>query len=209
MPGGYEVLGLGDRLLSWLWQGFVGSLVLVFVRISSNRALVQFFGVCALGIILCTSALGVPRPFGVAMPTLAFFTALSLAISEVHQLSLAIPYGQALWRPAVLSMLLLGIVLGVGGGLRRSLHVAEALHENSVTKVIRDGYFLFNLYPKSATIPAERRDAGLARLAALGIQSRQDLQRLQRAVEESPHQFIRNRDTMSALFLHKYDYLSF
>jgi hypothetical protein len=104
---------------------------------------------------------------------------------------------------------LLGVAFGVGGGLRRSLYVAEALHENSATKVIRDGYFLFDLYPKPASIPAGRREVGLARLAALGIQSRKDLQRLQRAVEESPHQFIRNRDTMSALFLQKYDYLSF
>ena len=75
----------------------------------------QFFGVCALGIILCTSALGVPRPFGIAMPTLAFYTAISGATFEVYQFSLLLPDSQSLWRPAVLSMLLLGIALGVGG----------------------------------------------------------------------------------------------
>src|SRR5215510_2943930 len=96
MPGGYEVFGHADKLISLLWQVFMGSLVLIFVRISSSRALAQFFGVCALGVILCTPALGEARSFGIAMPTLAFFTAISVVIFEVNQLSVSIPYGQPL-----------------------------------------------------------------------------------------------------------------
>jgi hypothetical protein len=208
MPGGYQVLG-GDKWLSLLWLLCLGGIVLVFVGISTNRFLMQFFGVCALGIILCIPALGRPREFGIAMPALTFFTAISLAIFEIYHRCASIPYGRSLWRPAVLSMLLLGVAVGVGAGMRRSLHVAEAIHENSVTKVIRDGTFHLDLRPKPASVPAGRREAGLARLADLGIHSRQDLQRLETALRERPHQFIRNRDTKSALFLEKYDYLSF
>ena len=211
MPCGNDVLGHGDKLLSclWLlWQGFLSGLVLAFLRMSSNRSLVQFFGACALGLLLCTPALGVPRSFGIAMPTLAFFTAISLAIFEVHQLSSTIPYSQSLWRPAVLGVLVLGVALGVGGGIRRSQYMAEAVHENSVQKVIHDGHFLFDFYPKLASVPARRREAGLARLGALGIQSSEDLRRLEREFKESPDQFILNRDAKAALFLPKYGFFT-
>jgi hypothetical protein len=212
MPSGYEVLGHGDRLLSglWLlWQGFLSVLFLAFLRISSDRSLVQFFGVCALGVILCISASVAPRSFDIAMSTLAFFTAISLAIFEVYQLSSTIPYRQSLWRPAVLGVLVLGVASGVVGGIRRSQYMAEAVHPNSVQKVIHDGHFLFDFYPKPASIPARRREVGLARLAALGIQSSEDLRRLERDFKESPDHFIRNRDAKSALFVPKYGFFTF
>jgi len=212
MPSGYDVPGHGDQLLSWLWllwQGFLSVLFLAFLRISSNRSFVQFFGVCVLGVVLCTSALVAPRSFDIALPALAFFTAISLAIFEVHQFSSTIPYRQSSWRPAVLGILVLGVALGVVGGIRGSQYIADALHDNSVRKVISDGHFLFDFYPKPASIPARRRAAGLARLAALGIRSSEDLRRLERDVKESPDQFIRNRDAKSALFLPKYGFGTF
>jgi hypothetical protein len=209
MPCGDDVRDDGDLLLKTLWQSFLVILILAFVRIGSNRSLVQFFGFYALGVILCTSALGAPRPYGIGMPTLAFFTAISIVILEVYQRSSRMCYGQPLWRPAVLSVLLLGIAMGVWGGIQRSMYVAEALHENSVLKVIRDGRLLFDLDEKPASIPAGRRKACMARLAALGIQSPADWGRLVSAVKKSPRPFILNRDTRSALFLAKYDYMSY
>ena len=100
------------------------------------------------------------------------------------------------------------MALGIGAGLRRSWYVAEAQHENSVERVIRDGYFLFDLYDRPATIPARRREAGLERLAAVGIRSPADLRRLQNLGndDETALSLARSR---SPLFVAKYDDLSF
>jgi hypothetical protein len=209
MPAGYDVVGRGDRLISLLWTAFLGLLLLIFARIGSTRSVAQFCGICLIGVILCAPALGVPRSFGIAMPALAFFTAISLAIFEIYKRIPSVPLGGRLWRPAVLSMLLLGVAWGAGGGLLRSMYVAESLHENSARMLIRNGMFLLDMYPNPATVPAARRDAGRARLAALGIRTREDVQRLRRMVDEKSEQLIRNRESRSAPFLEKYDYMSF
>lgn len=49
----------------------------------------------------------------------------------------------------------------------------------------------------------------MARLGALGIQSSEDLRRLERDFKKSPDQFILNRDAKSALFLPKYGFFMF
>jgi hypothetical protein len=207
LPGGLQMVGHGDRLIGLLWKGFLGALLLLLLRASSNRALAQVSGALMLGIILCAPALGQPRTFGTAMPTLAFFTAISVACMEVlHRIQL-IPFGQRLWRTAILICLMLGLILGVAGGIRRSIYVAEALHENSAMKVSLDGESLFDLYGKS-TIPSERRQAGLTRLAAFGIRSPEQLRQFQLDLQKNPG-YRKNRKTKSALFLPKYDYQSF
>jgi hypothetical protein len=104
---------------------------------------------------------------------------------------------------------LLGTAIGIVGGVRRSSYVAEAMHENSVTRVLRDGRFVFDEYPAPVTIPAKRREAKLARLAAVGIRSRDDLDRLQNLVDEDTGPYRQNRAAKAPLFLEKYDYLSF
>ena len=74
--------------------------------------------------------------------------------------------------------------------------------------VKRDGDFILGFY-KEATIPLQRRQAGMARLAAVAIKSSQDLDHLQQDLRENPARYQRNRSSRKALFLPKYEYMSF
>jgi hypothetical protein len=207
IPFGCSFQGLADGLIILLWIVFLGVLILSFVCISSGRLRAQFFGICISGFILCAPSLGVWRSFGIAMPTLAFFTAISVAIFEIIKRISSVSHGRWWWRSVVMFILLLGLVLGVGGGLRRSTYVAESMHENDARRVINDGKFLFNLIPKPTSIPAARRDAGLARLAALGIRSREDLELLKRIIKENPFLLLEfKKISRSELSLGKYAY---
>ncbi|MGH7552869.1 MAG: hypothetical protein ACREMQ_07545, partial [Longimicrobiales bacterium] len=78
----------------------------------------------------------------------------------------------------------------------------------SMERVIRDGYFLFDLFEKPATIPAKRREAGLERLAAVGIRSREDLRQLERLRNDDDATVTLKR-LGSPLFVGKYDDTSF
>ena len=59
--------------------GFLFFLAAVFIRFSDKRRLELVFGICVLGLVLCTPALVIARLFGIALPSLAFFTAISIA----------------------------------------------------------------------------------------------------------------------------------
>ena len=208
LPGGLRALGTVDLWLKGLWQGFLGALILLFVLAGRNRARLAVLGLCVLALVLCTPSLAVARSFGIALPSLAFLTAISVALVEVRGVVFPPGYGQRVWRPAVSILLALGLALGVGAGVRRSRYVAEALHEHAVERVVRDGSFLFDMYERPATIPAARREAGLRRLAAVGIRSRDDLQRLKRLGYDDNAPVILKR-LGSPLFVDKYDYSSF
>ena len=162
-------------------------------------------GVCCVGIILSLPAIGVARAFGIALPTLAFMTAISIAIVEAYH---QIQFRQ--WQGyAVVGIVVLGLTAGIGGGVRRSFYVAESLQENCAARTERDGEFLFDLFKQPATIPEQRRQAGLARLSALGIKSGEDVKNLRRDLKENPGRYERNRKDRQVLFRPKYDYLSF
>jgi MFS family permease len=227
MPGGREYVGTADWLLGVTWQIFAGVLLGLLAWFSDRRARVRFLGLGVLGLIVCTPALGVARSFGVTLPALAFLTAIAIAIvSAYERVCGGSAYaGSALrtggstgaepalrgraWRGAIAGILLLGLTIGVIGGVRRSFYVAEAMHENSVTRVLRDGRFVFDGYPVRLTIPAKRRQAKLARLATFGIRSREDLERLESLVANDTSPYRRNRAAKAPLFLEKYDYVSF
>ena len=104
---------------------------------------------------------------------------------------------------------ILGLAVGIAGGIRRSMYVAESLHQNCVPRVEEDAVLIFNLRERYATVPEERREAGRTRLAALGIYNTRDLLRLDKDSREHPERYERNRQTREALFLPKYDYLSY
>ena len=84
LPGGLRALGTVDLWLKGLWQGFLGALILLFVLAGRNRARLAVLGLCVLALVLCTPSLGVARSFGIALPSLAFLTAISVAIVEVR-----------------------------------------------------------------------------------------------------------------------------
>ena len=225
MPGGREYVGTADRLIAVTWQVFLGALLGALACISGNRVRAQFLGLGVLGLIVCTPALGVARSFGVTLPALAFLTAIATAIVSAYERAsdgasanaepALRPHGAdpalrgRAWRGVIAGILLLGLTIGVGGGVRRSFYVAEAMHENSVTRVLRDGRFVFDGYPVRLTIPAKRREAKLARLATFGIRSREDLERLESLLANDTSPYRQNRAAKSPLFLEKYDYLSF
>ena len=205
LPGGRESLGQIDLALKVIWTSFTAVLVVLFLYLGSKARLAQFFGFCVVGVILCTPALGVPRAFGIAMPSLAFFSAISVAIVEIHQRIFYERYRQRFWKPVILSIFVLGIEVGAAAGIRRSLYVAEALNENSAERAVYNGEFVFvyGLPSKHVTIPAERREAELARLAKSGVRSRDDFIEL----INDPQLFIANHET--TLFRARYNYLSF
>ena len=216
LPGGFKMIGLADKLIGLSWVAFLIVLILIFLTTSRARARRQFFGVCCVGVILSLPALGVARAFGIALPTLAFMTALSIAIVEVcHQ----VQFRQGL-RYAFLATVALGLALGIGGGVRRSFYVAESLQPNCAARAERDGEFLFELFKQPATIPEVRRQAGIARLSALGIKSRQDAKTLQEdltpitlaeyeSILASRGRDEPNKEYLRFLFQSKYEYLSF
>jgi hypothetical protein len=151
------------------------------------------------------------------LPTLAFMAALSIAIVEVYH---QVQFRQAS-RYAFLVTVAFGLALGIGGGVRRSFYVAESLQQNCAVRAERDGEFLFDLFKQPATIPEARRQAGIARLSALGIKSRQDAKRLQldltpitlaeyKSIVASRGQDESNQEEpWRLLFQSKYEYLSF
>jgi len=205
LPGGYTMIGSADKLIGLLWVGFLIALIVIFLRTSLPPTGSRFLGVCGLGIILSLPALGVARPFGIALPTLAFMTAVSIAIAEVYR---QIPVRQ--WQRYVfLGTVWLSLALGVAGGVRRSFYVAESLQQNCAVRAERDGEFLFNLLEQPATIPERRRRAGLARLSALGIKSGEDVKNLRQDLKENPGRYQGNATDRQALFRSKYEYLSF
>lgn len=205
LPGGYTMIGGTDKLIGLLWVGFLIALIVIFLRTSRLGTRWQFLGVCCVGIMLSLPAIGVARPFGIALPTLAFMTAVSIAILEVYD---QIQFRQ--WqRYAFLGTVMLGLAVGIGGGVRRSLYVAESLQQNCAVRAERDGEFLFNLFKQPATIPEERRQAGLARLSALGIKSGEDVKNLRQDLKENPGRYQGNGTDRQALFRSKYEYLSF
>jgi hypothetical protein len=89
------------------------------------------------------------------------------------------------------------------------MYVAESLHENCVVRVEDDADFIFNMDNRHVTIPEQRTEAGRDRLRALGIYNVRDLLRLIEDSKENPGPYERNRNTRGALFVSKYDYLSY
>ena len=201
MPGGYSAVGLTDRLLRALWIAYVGLRVVVFVRVSRDRKFEQFIGTCLLGGVLCAPSLAVARSFGIALPSLAFFTAISIAVVEVYQRFPTSLYKVQVWRGPIAALLAIGLALGVAAGLRRSAYVAQALQENSAPTAIYDAMFVFDMYGKS-TIPEARREAKVSKLQSLGIRTPDDVNRLAERVRSSAA-------PEPPLFIPKYHYLSF
>jgi hypothetical protein len=209
MPGGSDYVGRHDHLFSFMWTGFLFFLAAVFIRFSDKRRLELVVGICVLGLVLCTPALAIARAFGIALPSLAFFTAISVAVADVQDSLSSGRYGHALWRPAIFAACLIGLAVGVTAGVRRSVYVAEALDENAAGMVIVNGEFLYDMYPKPVTIPESRRRAILAHLNSLGIRSREDVVRLSDSVNMARRPMTQPLKLKPPMFLEKYDYLSF
>jgi hypothetical protein len=181
MPGGATYVA-PDHLINFAWIGFLCFLATVFIRFSDKCRIELVFGICVLGLVLCTPALAVPRSFGTALPSLAFFTAIAIALDTVRDVFSSERYGQGLWRPAIFATCLIGLALGVTAGVRRSIYVSEALDQYAVGTVIQNAAFLFAIYPNPVTMPESRRRAVLAYLNELGISSREDLIKLRARV---------------------------
>lgn len=209
LPAGYVMKGFGDKLIGVVWIGFLIGLGLIFIRVARPRVRRQFLGGCCIGALLCLPALGVGRPFGIALPTIAFLAAMSIAVNEVYsQMQSGHFVGTSLSR-VVAAYIIVGLLVGIGGGIRRSFYLAESLREYCAIRVVRDGEFLFDLFDRPATIPEQRRKSGLATLEAYGIRSAEDLRGLRSALQKNPSKYEQNRETGGGLFLPKYDYLSF
>jgi hypothetical protein len=208
LPGGVTTVGFGDNLIAALWIGFLLGLVVMVAWLGRSRSRWRVVGTCFLGCVLCLPALGIPRSFGIAMPALAFMTAVVITIAEVwRQIESAQSHR---WRQyAFVGYVILGLALGIVGGIRRSMYVAESLHPNCVERVEDDAVCIFNLREEYATVPEERREAGRTRFAALGIYNIKDLWGLAQDSGKHPERYARNTKTPEALFLPKYDYLSY
>jgi hypothetical protein len=207
MPGG-STFGEHDNLYNFMWTGFLFFLAAVFIRFSDKRRLELVFGICILGLVLCTPTLVIARGFGIALPSLAFFTAISVAVADIQDGFSSGRYGQALWRPAIFATCLIGLAVGVTAGIRRSTYVAEALDENAAGSVIANGEFVFDMFGP-VTIPESRRWAILAHLNALGIRSREDVIRLRDSVHAARRPMAQPLKLNSPMFLEKYVYGSF
>lgn len=209
LPGGVTNTGFADSLMAALWIGFLMGLVVMVARLIRSRSLWRVVGTCLLGCALCLPALGIPRSFGIAMPALAFMTAVAITVAEVWRQIVSAKHSHKWRQYAFVGYVILGLAVGITGGIRRSMYVAESLHPNCISRVGDDSLYIFNLRERYATVPEDRREAGRTRLAALGIYNTRDLWRLAKDSREHPEPYERNRQTREALFLPKYDYLSY
>ncbi len=209
LPGGYNTIGFVDGLFADLWIAFLVLLFILFVRIARLIKLLQTAGACGLGFLFCPPAIAVAHSYGLTLPTLAFMTAISIAIMEVwRQTQLKAKSGRI--QPyALVSFLALGLIIGITGGLRRSIYVAEFLHQNCAPRMLFDAKFVFNLYERPPTVPERRKAAARSRFAAAGIVTIQDIQRLYRNCVEYDPEYVQNRQTQTAPFLPKYEYGSY
>ena len=205
LPAGFTMIGAADKLIGFLWIGFLIALLLIFLVVSRPSVRWQVLGVCCLGALLSLPAIGVARAFGIALPTLAFLTAVPIGLAETYRHV----QSRGWQRYAVVGFAMLGLAIGIVGGVRRSMYVAESLRENCVVRAERDGEFLFDLFDHPATIPKSRREAGLLRLARLGIKSAEDVKNLRRDLHENRTRFEQTGKDRQGLFLPKYEYLSF
>jgi len=205
LPGGYTMIGVADKLIGFLWVGFLIALLGIFLVTSRPSARWQVLGICGLGALLSLPALGIARPFGIALPTLAFLTAVPIGLAEIYRHV----QSHGWQRHAVVGFAALGLALGFVGGVRRSMYVAESLRQNCAVRAERDGEFLFDILDHPATIPKSRREAGLLRLAGLGIKSAEDVRNLRRDLRENRSRFEQTPKDRQGLFLSKYEYLSF
>lgn len=205
LPGGYTMIGVGDKLIGFLWVGFLIALVGIFLVASRPSARRRVLGICCLGALLSLPALGIARPFGIALPSLAFLTAVPIGLAEIYRHV----QSHGWQRHAFVGFAALGLALGFFGGIHRSMYVAESLRQNCAVRAERDGEFLFDVLDHPATIPKSRRDAGLLRLAGLGIKSAEDVKNLRRDLRENRSQFAQTGKDRQGLFLSKYQYLSF
>jgi hypothetical protein len=195
-------------LYNFMWTGFLLFLAAIFIRFSDKWRLELIFGICLLGLVLCTPALVIARSCGIALPSLAFFTAISVAIADVQDGFSSGRYGKGLWRPAIFVACLIGLAIGVTAGIRRSIYVAEAVHENAAVSVISNGEHVFEMFGP-LTIPESRRRATLAHLHALGIRSREDVIRLRDNVRATRRPMVQPLMLNPPMFLEKYEYGSF
>jgi hypothetical protein len=207
--GGYKWIGFTDKFIGIVWIGFLIGVGLLFIRLATPRVRWQLLGTCCLGVLLSLPAIGIARSYGIALPTVAFMTALSIGIGEVYRQMYSQTRFRKWERYAFVSTAILGLAVGIGGGIHRSTYVAESMQQNCAARIDRDGRFLFNLFDRPATIPESRRQAGLARLKTFGIQSADDLRLLQKTLREDPNRYRQQPPNSNGLFLPKYDYLAF
>jgi hypothetical protein len=209
LPGGYRTIGFDDGLLANLWIGFLVLLFILFVRIGRPIKLWQTAGACCLGCLLCSPAIAVAHSYGLALPTLAFMTAISIAIMEVYRQTQLMGGSDKRRQYALASFVAMGLIVGINGGIRRSMYVAESLHENCALRILFDANFLLDLHERPTTVPEKRKQAARSRLAASGILTREDLQRLYTKCAQYDAEYVQNRQSRTAPFLPKYDYWSY
>ena len=208
-PGGFEWSGFTDIFIGRTWVISLIAIVLLFVRITLPKIRWLFLGLCCLGVLLSAPALGVARPFGIALPTLAFMSAVAIAVTQLYDQVRKQTHVQKWQYVATTGLIIIGLALGIAAGIRRATYLTESIQENSVTRTYRDGEFLFDLAGRPATIPAQRREAGLARLQRFGVRSPDDVKSLQKNAIHNPDHYRREHPAANELFLAKYDYLSF
>jgi hypothetical protein len=205
LPCGSNWIGFTDTAIAIAWIAFLILVVVLFVLLARPQIRWQFFGVCCLGALLSLPALGIARSFGIALPTLAFMTAIAIAITEIYDRL----QSRNQFRRAILAVVILGLSVGIAGGIRRSKYVAESLQENSAWRMVRDGKYLFDMLDHPATIPQARREAGLARLKVFGIQSADNVRSLEKILRDKSDPQRQQAAIPPGLILPKYDYLSF
>jgi hypothetical protein len=209
LPGGYKTLGLVDGLLTNLWIGFLILLLILFLRISRPIKRWQALGVCCLGFLFASPAVAVAHSYGLTLPALAFSAAISISIDEVYSQAKLREWFDKRRRFALVSVIALGLIIGIGGGLRRSVYVAESLHENCALKILFDATFIFDFTERPTTVPEKRKETARSRLAAVGIVTKEDIQRVYQNCAQNDAQYVQNRESRAAPFLPKYAYGSY
>jgi len=208
-PCGYTTIGLTDDLLASLWMGFLFLVFILFIRIGRPLRVWQTIGTCCIGVVLASPTIAVAHSYSLAMPALAFRAAITMAIAEILIQTEIVSWFNKQRRYALVAFLALGLVIGLTGGVLRSMYVAESLHQNCALRMLYDANFVYDLYQRPTTVPEQRREAARSRFAAAGIFTIEDLQRLYQKCADYDPEYVKNRDTRKAPFLPKYSFTSY
>jgi hypothetical protein len=208
-PCGYMTIGFTDDLFAYLWMGFLFLILVLFVRIARPLRFWQTAGVCCLGVLLASPAIAVAHSYGLALPALAFRAAIAMAVAEILRQMHVIDWFNARRRHVVECFVVVGLMVGIVGGVLRSMYVAEALHQNCALRMLFDANFVYDLYQHPTTVPQQRREDARSRFAAAGIVTLQDLQRVYQRCSDYDPEYVKNRETRKAPFLPKYSFNSY
>lgn len=174
-PMGLEDFDPASRALVVLWTVLGPLLILALFLLRPPEARRMPLVWLSVALLACAPGLTLRRDDLLFFPTAFMASFYASALAELSR-------NRATLRGIAIVVLLTGII----GGAWLSRVYAQNFHPESARAVWWNGKFIYGSYSSRATIPPERREAMVRRLASVGIRNEAQLKtRLRRMVAEA------------------------